>query len=102
MLTLAGLQWSQCLVYLKDIIVVGRTFKEHLDNLRLVLEHLQNAKLKGKPSKCALIQVQVCYLGHIMSSQGIATDPSKTSKIAKRPTPTRSTSATIFRLSQLL
>ena len=87
-LTLAGLQWSQCLVYLDDIIVVGRTFEEHLHNLGLVLERLQGAKLRVKPSKCALFQDQVCYLGHIVSSNGITTDPSKTSKIVKWPTPT--------------
>ena len=29
-LVLAGLQWSDCLVYLDDVIVVGRTFEEHL------------------------------------------------------------------------
>ena len=27
-LTLAGLQWSHCLVYLDDIIVMGRSFEE--------------------------------------------------------------------------
>ena len=87
-LTLAGLQWAQCLVYLDDIIVVGRTFEEHLGNLGLVLQRLQNARLKVKPSKCALFQDQVCYLDHIISSNGITTDPSKTSKMVKWPTPT--------------
>ena len=87
-LTLAGLQWSHCLVYLDDVIVVGRTFEEHLDNLGLVLERLQNAKLKVKPSKCALFQDQVNYLGHVISSGSIATDPTKTSKITRWPTPT--------------
>ena len=28
-----GIQWSSCLVYLDDIIVVGKTFEEHLRNL---------------------------------------------------------------------
>ena len=36
-LVLAGLQMSQCLVYIDDVIVVGRTFDEHLCNLREVL-----------------------------------------------------------------
>ena len=47
--------------------MVGRTFEKHLGNLGLVLERLQNARLKVKPSKCALFQDQVCYLGHIIS-----------------------------------
>ena len=29
-LVLAGLQWSSCLVYLDDIIILGRDFEEHL------------------------------------------------------------------------
>ena len=32
-LVLSGLQWSQCLVYLDDIIVLGRSFGEHIKNL---------------------------------------------------------------------
>ena len=31
---LAGLQWSSCLVYLDDIIIMGRSFEEHLRNLQ--------------------------------------------------------------------
>ena len=65
---------------------MGHTFEEHLDNLRLALEYLQNAKLRVKPSKYTLFQDQVYYLGHILSSKGIA--PSKTAKIARWPTPT--------------
>ena len=96
-LTLAGLQWSHCLVYLDDIIVMGHSFEEHLGNLNLVLERLRDANLKVKPVKCALFQEQVCYLGHIISSKGIATDPSKTSKITKWPIPT-----TVQQVQQLL
>ena len=31
---LAGVQWSSCLVYLDDVIIVGKTFKDRLRNLR--------------------------------------------------------------------
>ena len=30
---LAGIQWHSCLVYLDDIIVHGRSFTEHVQNL---------------------------------------------------------------------
>ena len=51
---LAGLQWDHCLVYLDDIIIVGRSFEEHLTALRLVLESLEQSGLKLKPTKCHL------------------------------------------------
>eukprot|EP00731_Ephydatia_muelleri_P003687 Em0001g3687a len=74
---LSGLHWSICLVYLDDIIVFGKSVEEHLDQLREVLNRLQNAGLKIKPSKCHLMQTRVRYLGHIVSSKGIETDPEK-------------------------
>ena len=46
----AGMQWSQCLVYIDDVVVVGRTFQEHLQNLLAVFHSLQQAGLKVKPS----------------------------------------------------
>ena len=30
---LAGLQWSSCLVYLDDVIIMGRSFEDHLKTL---------------------------------------------------------------------
>ena len=35
---LAGIQWHDCLVYLYDIIVLGQTFNEHLQNSAKVLQ----------------------------------------------------------------
>ncbi|KAL5509658.1 hypothetical protein EMCRGX_G005060 [Ephydatia muelleri] len=84
---LSGLKWSSCLVYLDDIIVVGNTFEDHLHHIGLVLKRLRDAGLKLKPVKCNFCQQQVSFLGHIVSPQGIATDPNKTDAIAKWPTP---------------
>ena len=85
---LSGLHWSICLVYLDDIIVFGKSVEEHLDQLREVLTRLQNAGLKIKPSKCHLMQTRVWYLGHIVSSKGIETDPEKVRCVSDWPTPT--------------
>ena len=40
-LVLAGMQWSQCLVYLDDIIIPGRSVKEHLRNVASALQRLE-------------------------------------------------------------
>ena len=86
-LVLSGLQWAQCLVYLDDIIILGRTFEEHIENIRLVLQLLREAGLKIKSSKCTFFQQRVCYLGHVISREGLAPDSSKTDKVASWPTP---------------
>ena len=87
-LVLAGLQWHNCLVYLDDILIIGKTFKEHLENLQLVFDRLREAGLKLKPSKCRVCQKEVTYLGHVISPGGITTDSSKTDKVNKWPIPT--------------
>eukprot|EP00731_Ephydatia_muelleri_P035307 Em0113g9a len=79
---------EQSTVYLDDIIVFGKSVEEHLDQLREVLTRLQNAGLKIKPSKCHLMQTRVRYLGHIVSSKGIETDPEKVRCVSDWPTPT--------------
>ena len=56
---LAGLQWSSCLVYLDDVIIIGKTFPEHIHHLRDVFERLRGAGLKLKPKKCNLCSLRV-------------------------------------------
>ena len=40
-----------------------------------------------KPQKCELLQEEVRYLGHIVSAEGIATDPEKIAAIKQWPVP---------------
>ena len=44
-LVLSGIPWEHCLVYIDDIVIMGKTFKNHLQNLRIVLEKLRGAGL---------------------------------------------------------
>ena len=85
---LAGLHWTSCLVYLDDIIVFSHTVHEHFQQLRDVLARLRGAGLKVKATKCHLLQSRVSYLGHVISDQGISTDPEKVKCIANWPVPT--------------
>ena len=85
---LAGLSRERCIVYLDDILVMGTTFEEHIANLRAVFSRLAKAGLKLKPTKCKLVCREVDFLGYVVSSGGIATDPKKVSAVAEFPKPT--------------
>ena len=74
---LRGLQWETCLVYLDDIIVLGRTFDEALGNLATVFSRLHDAGLKLKPKKCDLLREKVAFLGHVVGCDGVQCDPKK-------------------------
>ncbi|KAI4888737.1 hypothetical protein NFI96_009817, partial [Prochilodus magdalenae] len=77
----------QVLVYLDDLIVFGRTLEEHEDRLLKVLDRLEEAGLKVSLDKCQFCQPRVKYVGHIVSAEGIATDPSKVEAVTNWPLP---------------
>lgn len=76
------------MVFLDDILVYSPSLETHIQHLQLVLEKLREYKLYMKSSKCSFAQQQVDYLGHVISGEGVATDPSKTEAMLKWPTPT--------------
>ena len=86
-LVLAGLHWETCLIYLDDVVVFGRTWEEHMFRIREVLSRLLQANLKLNPEKCQFFKKSVTFLGHIISDQGVSTDPEKIQAIAQWPTP---------------
>jgi len=85
--TLAPLLRKCVLVFFDDILVYSSSFEEHLSHLRQVLQLLAQDKWQVKLSKCSFAQQQLAYLGHIISGQGVATDPAKISAIVDWPVP---------------
>ena len=66
-----------CLVYLEDIIVHSSDLGAHLERLTWLFERLRSTDLKLKVSKCRIMQREVAFLGHRVSSEGLSTDPAK-------------------------
>ena len=66
-----------CAIYLDDILIWSFTVEEHLERLEAVFKRLAYAELKLKPSKCSFFQDKTGYLGYVISSNGVKTDPSK-------------------------
>ena len=84
---LAGLNWQVCLVYIDDVIVFSKTLEEHICQLQEIFTRLKHAGLKLKPKKCNLLCKSVGFLGHIVSEEGVATDPEKTKSVQDWPRP---------------
>ncbi|KAL2086841.1 hypothetical protein ACEWY4_017900 [Coilia grayii] len=78
----------QVLVYLDDLIVFGATLEEHEKRLMKVLDRLEEVGLKVSLDKCQFCQPKVKYIGHIVSADGIATDPSKVEAVTQWSQPT--------------
>lgn len=75
------------IVYLDDILIYSRTWEEHKNHVRQVLEILRQHKLYAKRSKCTFVVQEVDFLGYIVSKDGIATDPKKLEAVQNWPVP---------------
>ena len=78
----------ECLIYLDDVIIFSVDFRSHMSRLRACFERLREHNLKLKASKCDFLKKEVTYLGHVVSEEGIKTDPSKTEAIRNWKVPT--------------
>ena len=75
------------LVFFDDILVYNRTLEEHVHHLCQVLSWLRADQWKLKLSKCKFALQTISYLGHVVSADGLSTDPSKVQAIVDWPTP---------------
>ncbi len=76
------------LLYLDDIIVLSSSVDQHLARMEVALSRLHKEGLKAKLSKCAFFKREVQYLGHVISSEGVSTDPGKIEAVSQWPCPT--------------
>jgi hypothetical protein len=85
--TLAPLLRKSVLVFFDNILVYNSTWDEHLHHLTQVLQILHREQWYIKLSKCAFAKQQIAYLGHVISPNGVATDPAKVEAVSSWPTP---------------
>ena len=79
--------WKHCVIYLDDILIFGKNIEEHNSRLCSVLKCLAEAGVKLSPFKCSFMKEEATYLGHVVDSKGLRTDPKKIEIIKKWPTP---------------
>jgi RNA:NAD 2'-phosphotransferase (TPT1/KptA family) len=89
-LVLRGLTWRVVLAFLDDILVLGKTFKDHLDNLRAVFLRIREYGLKLKPKKCDLFKQEVEFLGRVVGPEGMRIGPGYIKDVQSWPVPTSS------------
>ena len=64
-------------VFIDNILVYSAIAEEHEQHLRVVLEKLRQNQLYAKFSKCEFWLEEVAFLGHILTAEGVAVDPTK-------------------------
>ena len=74
-------------VYLDDLLVTGTDAASHLENLRRLLQRLDDKGLRLRKDKCVFAQPSVEYLGHRISNAGVSKG-SKADAVLGMPPPT--------------
>ena len=80
--------WDFVFIYLDDILIASRTFPEHVAHLKSVLEKLQQAGLRVKPSKCNFAEEKIEYFGFVLSPKGVCPTKKNIEAINCFPRPT--------------
>jgi len=84
---LKGLLWKNVMVYLDDIIIYSKSWRDHVQALDDVFRRLRAANLKASASKCALGQTEMQYLGDLVTRDGILPDASNVQAVMDAAAP---------------
>lgn len=75
------------LLYLDDVLIFAKSPSALLQAIDSVLQLLQDANFKCKPSKCDLFTTTIHYLGHVVSFDGYRPEQVKLDKITSENGP---------------
>jgi hypothetical protein len=75
-------------VFIDDILVYSTNHQDHGEHLKTVLRILREKKLYAKLKKCEFWLKEVSFLGHVISKDGRAVDPSKIEAVTNWERPT--------------
>ena len=84
---MSGLTFETCLCYFDDVIIPSCSLQQQCERLAIVLTRFREHNLKVKASKCCFGADKVLFLGHIVSSAGVYTDPKKIKAVSELDPP---------------
>jgi O-acetyl-ADP-ribose deacetylase (regulator of RNase III) len=76
------------LIYVDDILVLGKNPQQMLDRLQQVFDCFRQARLRIHPAKCRFSVSHVLFLGHEFSPDGVAISEEKIKIVKNYPRPT--------------
>uniref|UniRef100_A0A8C5PEH0 Gypsy retrotransposon integrase-like protein 1 n=1 Tax=Leptobrachium leishanense TaxID=445787 RepID=A0A8C5PEH0_9ANUR len=82
---LAGVPGTQCL--LDDMLITGRTEREHRQNVQDVLQILMDHGLKVNINKCEFLKDHLEFCGHVIDKTGLHTTDEKVKALIEAPIP---------------
>jgi len=74
---LSDMLFKSAIVYLDDVLILSKNFTDHYKHLHMLFQKFRDANLRMNGKKCNFGIDHVKYIGHILSKDGIAIDPSK-------------------------
>jgi len=76
-----------CYAYIDDILIASSSQEEHLNHLRTLFQRLEKYWVVINPGKCVFGQLEVKFLGYLVSGTGMRPLPEKAKTIQdfKRP-----------------
>jgi hypothetical protein len=75
------------IVFIDYILIYSKDKEEHAKHLRIALQVLREHQLSAKFSKCEFWLDKVEFLGHVISKEGIAVNPSKFASVLEWEAP---------------
>ena len=85
------LHMQECVTFIDDIMVFAKDFDQELERLGHCFQKLRLNGLKVNAKKCDFFKRKVRYCGHVVSEDGVETDPDKIAEIQAWNVPTNVT-----------
>jgi hypothetical protein len=83
-------------VFVDDVNIHNLNWKDHLQHIWMVFQHLREVYLKLNPSKCCFGVQNITFLGHVVNVEGFHLDPKKIVVVKTFPIPKTITNVRAF------